>query len=131
MKIRFARHTNNLEKLTQFYISILGLKKLGEFINHSKYNGVFLGKENADWHIEFTESDENTNHDFDEDDLLVFYPDSKLEFDEIFNSLNASNIKIEKAKNPYWDKNGILFLDPDGYGIILSNQTTIPPKSGT
>ncbi len=31
MKFRVARHTNDLEKIEQFYTTVIGLKKLGEF----------------------------------------------------------------------------------------------------
>ena len=73
MKFRVARHTNDLEKIEQFYITVIGLKKLGEFKNHNNYNGIFLGIEGADWHLEFTTSLEKANHTFDEDDIFVFY----------------------------------------------------------
>ncbi|MFN4152491.1 MAG: VOC family protein, partial [Candidatus Sericytochromatia bacterium] len=73
MKFRIARHTNNLEPLINFYTNYLGLELLGRFKNHSSYDGIFLGKKDLDWHLEFTMSDEKANHIFDEDDLLVFY----------------------------------------------------------
>ena len=33
MNFRYARHTNNLEPLIEFYTEIVGLEKLGEFKN--------------------------------------------------------------------------------------------------
>ena len=58
MDFRFARHTNNLENLKLFYIHILGFELLGGFENHNDYNGIFIGKPNEDWHLEFTQSNE-------------------------------------------------------------------------
>ncbi len=121
MKFRYARHTNQLEELKKFYINILGLELLGEFKNHSAYDGIFLGKKNCDWHLEFTQTEEEVNHTFDEDDLLVFYPTNKLEFERIKSNLEKYKIKILKAKNPYWQENGLCFADPDAYLLILVN----------
>lgn len=46
MKLRFARHTNNLEKIKSFYINTLGLELLGSFENQNNYDGIFIGKPN-------------------------------------------------------------------------------------
>ncbi len=122
MKFRYARHTNNLEKIVAFYTTILKLEILGEFKNHSEYDGVFLGHKNRDWHLEFTTSNEKAKHTFDEDDLLVFYALNQQEYDSIFVAISTNAIKIIEAKNPYWNENGIMFLDPDGFRIVLAKQ---------
>ena len=121
MTFRYARHTNNLEQLKSFYIDVLGLELLGGFENHDGYNGVFLGKQDENWHLEFTQSDEVANHTFDDDDLLVFYPNSKLEFELLKEKLEHHFVQFVKSKNPYWNENGIQFLDPDGFGIVISH----------
>lgn len=121
MTFRYARHTNNLEQLKSFYIDVLGLELLDGFENHDGYNGVFLGKQDENWHLEFTQSDEIANHTFDDDDLLVFYPNSKLEFELLQEKLEHHSIQFVKSKNPYWNENGIQFLDPDGFGIVISH----------
>lgn len=121
MTFRFARHTNNLEQLKAFYINVLGLELLGGFENHNGYNGVFIGKANENWHLEFTQTFEIVNHIFDEDDILVFYPNTKLEFDLILNKLKENKVEFIEAKNPYWNENGKMILDPDGYRIIISH----------
>ena len=74
MTFRFARHTNNLEQIKSFYIDILGFELLGSFENHNGYAGVFIGKSNDNWHLEFTKSEEIVLFNFNEDDNLVFYP---------------------------------------------------------
>ena len=56
MTFRYARHTNNLEQLKSFYIDVLGLELLGGFENHDGYDGAFIGKQDENWHLEFTQS---------------------------------------------------------------------------
>ncbi|MES2543300.1 MAG: VOC family protein [Bacteroidota bacterium] len=121
MKLRVARHTDDLEKIKAFYIDILEFELLGSFENHDKYDGIFIGKSDLDWHFEFTKSNEKAKHIFDKDDLLVLYPVSILEYNKLINNLLNNNISTINSKNPYWDVNGKMFLDPDGYRIVISN----------
>ncbi|WP_231556178.1 VOC family protein [Gillisia sp. Hel_I_29] len=120
MTFRYARHTNDLDRIEKFYTEIVGLEKLGGFKNHNNYNGLFLGGENLDWHLEFTTSKEKRKSNFDEDDILVFYVNSQIELDIIENIIKNKNIKIKIPKNPYWEQNGMMITDPDGYNIVLS-----------
>ena len=121
MTFRFARHTNDLEKLNSFYLKILGMEILGGFQNHNGYDGIFLGKKNENWHLEFTKSEEIVSFNFGDEDILVFYPNTRLEYESILDNIKNSCIKSIEAKNPYWNENGKMFLDPDGYRIILSD----------
>jgi catechol 2,3-dioxygenase-like lactoylglutathione lyase family enzyme len=120
MKFRIARHTKDLNRIIDFYGRILGLKVLGEFKDHHNYNGVFLGFPGADWHLEFTVSDKLPVHSTDDDDLLVFYAASLTEFAEIKEKFIANRVKHVIPQNPYWEKNGITFEDPDGFRIVIS-----------
>jgi hypothetical protein len=120
MVFRYARHTTEISRLIPFYVGILELEILGEFKDHQEYNGVFFGKPHFNWHLEFTESTEAANHHFDEDDLLVFYPENEQEYKQILLNIQLNQLEIRKAKNPYWNENGILIQDPDGFGIIIS-----------
>jgi catechol 2,3-dioxygenase-like lactoylglutathione lyase family enzyme len=121
MILRVARHTNNLEKIKSFYIDILGFELLGGFENHNDYDGIFIGKPNLDWHFEFTKSNEKANHSSDEDDIIVLYPETILKYNQLINNILNSNISLITSKNPYWNQNGKMFLDPDGFRIIISN----------
>jgi len=121
MRFRFARHTNDLEQLSSFYINILGMEILGGFQKHNGYDGVFIGKTNENWHLEFTKSNEIIQFNFGEEDVLVFYPNTRLEYEHILEKLINFSIKIIEAKNPYWNENGKMFLDPDGYRIVISD----------
>jgi len=120
MKFRYARHTNSLNAITEFYTTVLGLEKLGGFENHSNYNGVLLGLPNLNWHLEFTEANEKADHKPDDDDLMVFYLNSKEEINIIREKAVKYKVSIVKSKNPYWQTNGIELRDPDGFGIILT-----------
>lgn len=121
MTFRFARHTNDLEQIKSFYIDILGFELLGGFENHNGYDGIFIGKSNENWHLEFTKSEDIVLFDFNEDDILVFYPNSKMEFDLVVNKVQSHKIEFIKAKNPYWNENGKMILDPDGYRVVISD----------
>ncbi|WP_395074877.1 VOC family protein [Flavobacterium sp.] len=92
MKLRVARHTNNLEKIKLFYINILGFELLGSFENHNNYDGIFIGKSNLDWHLEFTKSNETVNFNFGDEDYLVFYPENEIEYEQILKTISKSNI---------------------------------------
>jgi catechol 2,3-dioxygenase-like lactoylglutathione lyase family enzyme len=121
MLLRVARHTNNLEKIKSFYIDILGFELLGSFVNHDNYDGIFIGKPNLDWHLEFTKSNDLANYIFDEDDILVFYPETILEYKNLINNLLNNTYSTITSNNPYWNENGKMFLDPDGYRIVISD----------
>jgi catechol 2,3-dioxygenase-like lactoylglutathione lyase family enzyme len=125
MTLRFARHTNNLDALKTFYTEVLGLEILGGFENHNGYDGVFLGIQNENWHIEFTKSNEIVEFNFKEDDILVFYPNSKLEHEVLLEKVKEKSIPFIEAKNPYWNANGKMFLDPDGYRVVISHLNLI------
>lgn len=120
MELRVARHTNHLETIIEFYTTNLELEILGSFKNHDNYDGVFLGKKNEKWHLEFTKDQHPPLHHFDEDDLLVFYFSSEKERNKIRGNFIRSNVSESIPKNPYWKQNGIYYLDPDGFGIILA-----------
>lgn len=87
MFLRVARHTNNLEKIEDFYVNILGFERLGGFQNHNNYDGVFIGKTGLDWHFEFTQSETKADHKFDEDDIIVLYPDTIRKYNMLLESL--------------------------------------------
>ena len=120
MQFRSARHTNDLTRITQFYTQIIGLEVLGSLENHDRYDGIFLGRPNSDWHLEFTASPDEAAHHPDEDDLLVFYFSSRVELEALKERLVQHQVKLHPSKNPYWQANGIEVKDPDGFGIVLS-----------
>lgn len=122
MKFRYARHTNNLQEITDFYTAVLNFKVLGSFENHDGYDGVFLGKEGLDWHLEFTSDNSEATHHFNEDDALVFYPTSREEYSNLLANFKAKKVNQFEPKNSYWKTQGIMVKDPDGCPIIISQQ---------
>jgi hypothetical protein len=120
MTFRYARHTTDLQNITNFYADVVGLSVIGSFENHDGYDGIFLGFPERDWHLEFTFSDDKPHHTFDEDDALVFYVYSEMEILAIQKRLERLGILAEHPKNPYWLKNGVMISDPDGHKIIFS-----------
>lgn len=119
MKLRVARHTTDLQAIVIFYRDLLGLKVLGNFTAHNGYDGVFLGPENADWHLEFTVSAEVPVHAPDDDDLLVFYLPS-AEYERSKAGFRRQGIAEVAAKNPYWQEFGTTYRDPDGFGVVIT-----------
>lgn len=120
MKFRIARHTIALQPIITFYTTILGLEILGDFKDHDGYDGVFLGFPGKEWHLEFTVSDDTPVQQPDEDDLLVFYVESTEQYNSLLEKFSTNNILHVAAKNPYWNLNGTIFKDPDGFRIVIA-----------
>lgn len=120
MQFRYARHTNNLVTLVDFYQNIIGLEKLGGFTDHKGYDGVFLGFAHQDWHFEFTQSPDKADHYPDKDDLIVFYLDSEEQIQTILRKAEQVGVLPVTSQNPYWNEQGTELTDPDGFGVMLS-----------
>ena len=91
-----------------------------ELLEFRKIN-LFIGKPNENWHLEFTQSNEIVNQTNSDDDILVFYPNNKLEYKLLLEKIKKHSIEFITTKNTYWNENGKLFLDPDGYRIVISH----------
>ncbi|MEQ5790737.1 VOC family protein [Muricauda sp. NFXS6] len=120
MKFRYARHTDDLERITDFYTRVMGFQVLGSFKDHSRYDGVFLGLPGRDWHLEFTTSDGRADHRPDRDDLMVFYVEDAMELETIRDRAVVAQVPVVVSKNPYWRDNGLELADPDGFGVIIA-----------
>ena len=120
MVFRYARHTDNYDAIIDFYSKLLGLEILFSFDEHNGYKGVFFGKKGENWHLEFTSSDTKAEHSFDEDDILVFYPKELQEYQGILERIKKNALSIIPSKNPYWNENGHMILDPDGFRVVIS-----------
>ena len=120
MILRVARHTADLQKIRSFYLDILGFQLLGQFEKHNGYDGIFIGKAGSNWHLEFTASNEKPTHQSDEDDVIVLYPENKTDYETLIHKISENHVTFIPSKNPYWNKNGKMIVDPDGFGIIIS-----------
>lgn len=122
MIFRYARHTEHIDKLKEFYTKILQLEIIEYFENHEGYDGIILGKKQAEWRLEFTSSEDVPLHSFDEDDALVFFPTTVSAYNGIMKNIQDNHLTIYQAKNPYWNSNGIVIQDPDGCYVVISAQ---------
>lgn len=118
MKFRIARHTDNLKTISAFYSNLPEMEVLGSFEAHDGYDGIFIGKPEERWHLEFTQSNETVHHTPDEDNLLVFYYEDEIVHKQALTYLDSVSKRIP-AKNPYWNIHGATYKDPDGFGLVV------------
>jgi hypothetical protein len=104
------------------YCQGLGLRVLGSFEDHEGFDGVMLGGAGMSYHFEFTCCRSHPvapapTH----EDLIVFYLPDPIEWQGICESMLAAGFEQVASFNPYWDRQGRTFEDPDGYRIVLQN----------
>jgi catechol 2,3-dioxygenase-like lactoylglutathione lyase family enzyme len=120
--LRVARATDRLDEVVRFYVEGLGLDKLGSFADHEGFDGVMLGTPGAPYHLEFTHQRGHTvGHAPTPENLLVFYLPDDSEWTSAVNRMEAASYKSVPSLNPYWDRHGRTFEDPDGYRVVLQN----------
>ena len=122
--LRVARASDDLERLLRFYRDGLGLAVLYRFEDHDGFDGIMLGHEGAPYHFEFTKKHGHPGKGMPtEDDLLVFYlPDAEVWRTAIQRMRDAGFVPVPSF-NPFWDRDGMTFEDPDGYRIVLQNSS--------
>ncbi|MBW3593194.1 MAG: VOC family protein [Actinobacteria bacterium] len=116
MRVRFARHTDQLADVVEFYRDRLGLPEIGSFEDHDGYDGVFLALPGTNAHLEFTSGGEHRAAPPHPETLLVLYLGSTEAVAEAKERLAAEPVA---AANRYWQTRGIAFADPDGYQVVL------------
>ena len=120
--LRVARPTDNLVAVVKFYRDGLGFEVLYEFKDHDGFYGMMLGGKGAAYHLEFTSRvGHKAGRAPTQDNLLVFYLPDQPGWKAAVARLENTGHKAVKAFNPYWDKNGRTFEDPDGYRVVLQN----------
>ncbi len=120
--LRVARPTDDLAAVVRFYRDGLGLDVLDEFHGHDGFDGVMLGREGAGFHLEFTRKEgHQAGQAPTEDNLLVFYLPDRDEWQRAIERLERHGYLSVPAFNPYWDRQGRTFADPDGYRVVLQN----------
>jgi catechol 2,3-dioxygenase-like lactoylglutathione lyase family enzyme len=118
--LRVARPTDNLPAVVAFYRDGLGFDVLYEFTDHDGFDGAMLGHTGAAYHLEFTRKHGHTAGPAPtEDHLLVFYLPDDAEWRAAVARMEQAGHRPVKAFNPYWDKLGKTFEDPDGYRVVL------------
>lgn len=118
--LRVARPTDNMPEIIRFYRDGLGFEVLGSFENHSGFDGVILGHQNAPYHLEFTRHQgHKAGGAPTQDHLLVFYLPDADAWQEAVARMRAQGYQPVKSYNPYWDMQGETFEDADGYRVVL------------
>jgi catechol 2,3-dioxygenase-like lactoylglutathione lyase family enzyme len=121
--IRIARPTDHLEDVVRFYTEGLGLSILGSFQDHEGFDGVMLGIPGAPYHLEFTHMrGQRPGPAPRQDNLLVFYLPGAAEWQAAVDRMMAAGHRPVASFNPYWDRAGRTFEDPDGYRVVLQNE---------
>ncbi|MBN9523278.1 VOC family protein [bacterium] len=120
--LRVARPTDDLAAVVRFYRDGLGLDVLAEFRDHDGFDGVMLGRAGAAYHLEFTHQQGHpAGRAPTADDLLVFYLPDAAAWRAAADRMAAAGYDPVAAANPYWDRHGKTYEDPDGYRVVLQN----------
>lgn len=120
--IRIARPTDNLPAIAAMYEQGLGFNVLARFEDHEGFDGVILGNEGENYHLEFTHHHgASVGHAPTEDNLLVFYIEDPSEWEQSCAQLESSGFIRVESYNPYWDLHGNSYKDLDGYRVVLQN----------
>ena len=118
--LRVARPSDDLEALLHFYQQGLGLKLLHRFEDHEGFEGIILGREGTPHHFEFTRAHRHrAGRAPTPDHLIVLYLPDAAEWAVAVQRMRDAGFDPVPAFNPYWDRDGVTFEDPDGYRIAL------------
>lgn len=125
-KLRIARPSRNLLEVERFYCDGLGLKLLGKFENHEGIDGIMVGAPESPYHFEFTKHrKELIEPSPTQEDLIVFYIPQTDEWEKVTTKLESNGFAPVKSLNPYWDRKGKTYQDPDGYRMVIQNSDWI------
>jgi catechol 2,3-dioxygenase-like lactoylglutathione lyase family enzyme len=120
--LRVARPSDDLNAVVGFYRDGLGFAVLGEFKDHDGFDGVMLGHAGSAYHLEFTRwAGHRVGTAPTEDILMVFYLPDRGEWERAVARREGKGYRPVAAYNPYWDRRGKTFADPDGYRVVLQN----------
>ena len=120
--LRIARATDHLQEVVSFYRDGFGFEVVGSFEDHDGFDGVMMGHPGLPYHLEFTQQ---RNHVAGraptEENLLVFYLPDFSDWQSAIERMRAAGYQPVRSNNPYWDRRGKTFEDPDGYRVVLQN----------
>jgi catechol 2,3-dioxygenase-like lactoylglutathione lyase family enzyme len=118
--VRIARPTSRLNEIVRFYCDGLGLNVIGSFEDHAGYSGVMLGLPGHEYHLEFTTHTEGSPCPAPtKDNLLVFYIPDQQAVSLLIERLGGLGYFAVAPENPYWERYGTTFEDPDGWRVVL------------
>ncbi|HZH50483.1 MAG TPA: VOC family protein [Microvirga sp.] len=121
-QLRIARPTDRLDEVVRFYRDGLGFEVIAGFEDHDGFDGRMLGHPGAPWHLEFTHRrGHRAGRAPTQDNLLVFYLPDRDELQAAVDRMRFHGYRPVSSFNPYWDRRGVTFEDPDGYRVVLQN----------
>jgi catechol 2,3-dioxygenase-like lactoylglutathione lyase family enzyme len=121
-KLRVARPTDRLEELIRFYGEGLGFRVLARFEDHDGFDGVILGHPGGPWHLEFTQQKgHEAGRAPSQDHLLALYLPDRSSWERAVERMRGLGLQPVLSWNPFWDRQGVTFEDPDGYRVVLQN----------
>ena len=120
--LRIARPTRSIEAITRFYCEGLGFQVLDQFQDHDGFDGVMLGSPGGPYHLEFTrQTGRPADQVTDAEHLLVFYLPENRQWSAAVARLEAIGCHPVASVNPYWDRHGRTYEDPDGYRVVFQH----------
>lgn len=123
--LRIARPTDDIDKLLPFYRDGLGFEVLGSFTDHEGFDGIMLGNKSAGYHLEFTRKRGHAvGRAPTRDNLLAFYLPDGDSYAEAVARMEGRGFAAVTSFNPYWDRCGRTYEDPDGYRVVLANMAS-------
>ncbi|KAI3326106.1 prolyl endopeptidase [Xylariaceae sp. AK1471] len=127
--LRIARPTDSIPSLLRFYVDGLGFVVTLSFSDEG-FDGVLLAlpppstsaSSSPGYHLEFTQHvSHRAGRAPTQDNLLVFYMTDGTQYGSAVERMRAAGFEPVKSFNPYWDRCGTTFEDPDGYRVVLAN----------
>ncbi|KAI1438491.1 prolyl endopeptidase [Xylaria sp. CBS 124048] len=130
--LRIARPTDAIPPLLRFYVDGLGFVVAMSFAEHEGFDGVMLtlppsSQSDSDssapgYHLEFTRHNSHrAGRAPTQDNLLIFYMADEMHYQGAVSRMRNAGFEPVKSFNPYWDRCGTTFEDPDGYRVVLAN----------
>jgi catechol 2,3-dioxygenase-like lactoylglutathione lyase family enzyme len=115
---RVARPARDLDRSVAFYRDLLGLREQGGFRDHDGYDGAFFALP-GEGQLELTSGPAEPRAGT-EEDLLVLYLGTADEVSAVAVALRSAGVAAVTSPNPYWNRLGHTFLDPDGHRIVIA-----------
>ena len=118
--LRVVRPTDQMDAVVAFYRDGLGFPELTRFSDHDGFDGAILGFPGAPYHLEFTRAHgRSAGRAPTPDNLLVVYMPDARAWSRMIGVMQRRGHRPVESLNPYWDREGVTYEDPDGYRVVL------------